>query len=113
MNVGLDSSIMGPNDLTTTNVLKMPKVPTFDDGWSSTSVCVWDVAAAHLLLEGALYTRPEEVGGDAFLVTGNGPAWRMDHVRGVIQVCPIAFGGSSANTLVNSTFLDGSLRFSL
>ncbi|THH03532.1 hypothetical protein EW146_g10422 [Bondarzewia mesenterica] len=68
-----------------TSALKMPRVPIFDKQWSHTNVCVWDVAAAHLSLEDALRRNPDDVGGDAFLITGNGPAWSMQSSRQALQ----------------------------
>lgn len=69
-----------------TSTLTMSRVPIFDKNWSHTDVCVWDVAAAHLALEHALRRRPEEVSGEAFLITGNGPAWKMQDIRHAVQV---------------------------
>lgn len=64
----------------------MPRIPVFDGLWSSTNVCVWDVAAAHLSFEDALRRDSENVGGEAFLVTGNGPAWTMNDSRAALKV---------------------------
>lgn len=77
---------MGPNDRLLTSTLIMPRVPIFDELWSQTNVCVWDVAAAHLLHEDALRRIPEEAAGQAFLVTGKGPAWRFRDIRNAVQV---------------------------
>ena len=64
----------------------MPTVPVWDAEWAHTNVCVWDVAAAHLCAESALEKRGDEVGGEAFLVTGSGPAWKMQNTRDALQV---------------------------
>lgn len=82
-----DSTIIGPNDRLITSTLKMPVTPIFDQLWSSTNVCVWDVAAAHLLHEDALRRIPEESSGKPFLITGKGPAWRLRDTRAAIKVC--------------------------
>jgi len=73
--------ILGPNDRLVTGVLLMGVVPEWDAHRSQTQVCVWDVAAAHLLLEDALTKRPEEVGGEAFLLTGERRAWKIGDAR--------------------------------
>ena len=82
-----NSTITGPNDRLITSTLKMPVTPVFDQLWSSTNVCVWDVAAAHLLHEDALSRIPEESSGKPFLITGKGPAWRLRDTRAAIKVC--------------------------
>jgi hypothetical protein len=64
----------------------MDCVPIFDRLWSQTNVCVWDVAAAHLLHEDALRRNPEKSAGQAFLITGKGPAWRLHDIRNTINV---------------------------
>ncbi|KAJ7653273.1 hypothetical protein DFH06DRAFT_1093557 [Mycena polygramma] len=78
-------TIIGPNDRLVSSTLTMEKLPVWDKPWTSTEVCVWDVAAAHLLYEDALNRIPEEVSGDAFLITGRGPAWSIEDVRAAIQ----------------------------
>lgn len=87
-----NSTITGPNDRLITSTLKMPVTPVFDQLWSSTNVCVWDVAAAHLLHEDALSRIPEESSGKPFLITGKGPAWRLRDTRAAIKVCSCNFG---------------------
>lgn len=82
-----NSTITGPNDRLITSTLKMPVTPVFDQLWSSTNVCVWDVAAAHLLHEDALSRIPEESSGKPFLITGKGPAWRLRDTRAAVKVC--------------------------
>lgn len=77
---------MGPNDRVLTSTLTMARVPVFDKVWSSTNVCVWDVAAAHLLHEDALRRNPEESAGQAFLISGKGPAWRLHDIRNAVKV---------------------------
>ncbi|TFK67346.1 NAD(P)-binding protein [Pluteus cervinus] len=77
-------ALMGPNDFVTTRVLNTPVLPTFDDNWSATNVCVWDVAAGHLLLEEALQKKHAEVGGKYFLVTGDELPWSCENVRKVL-----------------------------
>lgn len=84
-------TIMGPNDRMITRVLMSDPVPVFDKNWAHTDVCVWDVAAAHLALEDALRTRLEEVGGEAFLITGNGRAWTLEDMRDTVKVHPSSF----------------------
>jgi hypothetical protein len=64
----------------------MPTVPIFDKTFSQTSVNAWDVAAAHLLYEDALTHRPDEVAGDAFLVSGPREAWTLEDIRNAIKV---------------------------
>ncbi|KAI0250751.1 hypothetical protein BJV78DRAFT_1127403 [Lactifluus subvellereus] len=78
-------TITGPNDRFYTSTLLMPRVPIFDGLWSATNVCVWDVAAAHLSFEDALRRDPENVSGEAFLITGNGPAWSMNDSRAALK----------------------------
>ena len=69
------------------STLTLPRVPIFDKEWSHTNVCVWDVVSVHFLLEDALDNRPQEVGGQAFLVTGNGRApWSMRENRNAVKV---------------------------
>lgn len=77
---------MGPNDRLLTSTLTMARVPIFDQLWSQTNVCVWDVAAAHLLYEDALRQNPEESAGQAFLVSGKGPAWKLRDIRNAVNV---------------------------
>lgn len=64
----------------------MPRVPVWDKKWSSTSVCVWDVAAAHLLMEDALTQDNKDVRGQAFLITGKDLAWSLEDVREAVKV---------------------------
>jgi hypothetical protein len=78
-------TITGPNDRFYTITLTLPRVPAYDGLWSQTSVCVWDVAAAHLSFEDALRHDPVNVGGEAFLITGNGPPWSMNDSRAALQ----------------------------
>ncbi|KAJ7654802.1 hypothetical protein B0H17DRAFT_1338214 [Mycena rosella] len=65
-------TIIGPND-------------RLDEPWTSTNICVWDAAAAHLLYEDALRRIPEEVSGEGFLISGRGPAWSIKDVRAAIK----------------------------
>ncbi|KAI0304366.1 hypothetical protein B0F90DRAFT_1809207 [Multifurca ochricompacta] len=78
-------TITGPNDRFYTSTLVFPRVPVFDSLWSHTNVCVWDVAAAHLTFEDALRRDPANVGGEAFLITGNGPPWSMKDSRAALK----------------------------
>ncbi|KAF7377801.1 3Beta-HSD domain-containing protein [Mycena sanguinolenta] len=78
-------TIIGPNDRLVTSTLMMPRLPMWDQPWCSTEVCVWDVAAAHLVYEDALNRIPEEVSGEAFLITGRGPPWSIKDVRSAIK----------------------------
>lgn len=80
------SSIIGPKDILLSMHLTMPWVPLFDWGWASTHVSVWDVAAAHLLLEDALRNRPQDVRGQSFLITGPGEAWSFARIRHSVKV---------------------------
>lgn len=82
----ISSTIIGPNDRLLTSTLTMARVPIFDQLWSHTNVCVWDVAAAHLLYEDALRRIPEQASGQAFLVTGKGPAWTLRETRNAVKV---------------------------
>lgn len=84
--MSLPSTIIGPNDRLVSSTLVMPQTPIWDQPWTSTIICVWDVAAAHLLYEDALNRIPEEVSGQAFLITGRGPAWNTENVRAAIKV---------------------------
>lgn len=77
---------MGPNDRQLTSALTVDTLPIFDKNWAHTNVCVWDVAAAHLALEDALRRRPEELGGEKFLITGNGKAWTLEDTRDAVKV---------------------------
>jgi hypothetical protein len=61
-------------------------VPVFDGLWSHTSVCVCDVAAAHIAFEDALRRDPANVSGEAFLITGDGPPWSMNDSRAALKV---------------------------
>ncbi|KAG5642667.1 hypothetical protein DXG03_002351 [Asterophora parasitica] len=76
---------MGPNDRLVTSTLTMSRVPVWDRNWSSTNICVWDAAAAHLLLEDALTRDVKEARGQAFLVTGKDPAWRLEDTREAVK----------------------------
>lgn len=67
----------------------MSRLPVWDQPWTSTSICVWDAAAAHLLYEDALRRIPEEVSGQGFLITGRGPAWSTHDIRAAIRVGPV------------------------
>ncbi|KAI0086447.1 NAD(P)-binding protein [Irpex rosettiformis] len=79
-------TITGPNDRMICSTLTLPRVPVFDNEWSHTNVCVWDVVAAHLLLEDALDKHPQDVGGEAYLVTGkNQGPWTMRENRNAVQ----------------------------
>ncbi|KAJ7919011.1 hypothetical protein B0H13DRAFT_2320919 [Mycena leptocephala] len=78
-------TIIGPNDRLVSSTLVMPQTPIWDQPWTSTIICVWDVAAAHLLYEDALNRIPEEVSGQGFLITGRGPAWNTENVRAAIK----------------------------
>ncbi|KAI0030434.1 NAD(P)-binding protein [Vararia minispora EC-137] len=78
-------TITGPNDRLLTSTLTMSRVPVWDPEWSHTNICVWDAASAHLALERALQERPEKIGGEAFLVTGKGPAWTMRDIRNTVK----------------------------
>jgi len=78
--------ITGPNDYLYTSALVLPRVPVFDGLWSIPTVCVWDVAAAHLAFEDALRRDPANVSGEAFLITGNGPPWSMSNSRAALKV---------------------------
>ncbi|KAI0345861.1 NAD(P)-binding protein [Trametopsis cervina] len=78
-------TIIGPNDRLLTSTLMMPRVPVWDKEWAHTDVCVWDSVAAHLLLEDALQHRPQEVAGQAFLISGDGPPWTMRETRNAIK----------------------------
>lgn len=64
----------------------MSSVPMWDRLWSHTNICVWDAAAAHLLYEEALRRDPYETGGKAFLVSGPGPAWKLEDTRNAVKV---------------------------
>ncbi|KAJ6551649.1 hypothetical protein B0H19DRAFT_1158458 [Mycena capillaripes] len=78
-------TIIGPNDRLVSSTLMMAQLPMWDQPWTSTEVCVWDVAAAHLVYEDALNRIPEEVSGEAFLITGRGPAWSIEDIRAAIK----------------------------
>ncbi|KAI0269892.1 hypothetical protein BC834DRAFT_819506, partial [Gloeopeniophorella convolvens] len=78
-------AVVGPGDQVLSATLTMPRAPAFDGLWRHTNVCVWDAAAAHLALEDALRRDAAHVGGEAFLITGDGPAWSMDEVRAALQ----------------------------
>lgn len=80
-------TIIGPNDRMVCGTLTLPRVPIFDKEWSQTNICVWDCVSAHLLLEDALEKRPQEVGGEAFLITGKGSApWTLREIRNAVKV---------------------------
>ncbi|KAF5382418.1 hypothetical protein D9615_002977 [Tricholomella constricta] len=78
-------AIIGPNDRLVTSTLIMSRVPVWDKHWSSTNICVWDAAAAHLLLEDALIRDVKEARGQAFLVTGKDSAWRLQDTRDAVK----------------------------
>ncbi|KAN0125495.1 hypothetical protein V8E53_015465 [Lactarius tabidus] len=78
-------TITGPNDHFYTSTLVLPRVPVFDGLWSHSSVCVWDVAAAHLAFEDALRRDSSNVSGEAFAITGNGPPWSMNDARAALK----------------------------
>lgn len=77
---------MGPGDLYLSVAFGAGTQPAWDGAWRRTNVCVWDVAAAHLCLEDALRRAPDEVGGHAFLVSGEGKPWAVEQVRDMIKV---------------------------
>jgi hypothetical protein len=81
-----DRTITGPNDHFYTSTLVLPRVPVFDGLWSHSSVCVWDVAAAHLAFEDALRRDSSNISGEAFAITGNGPPWSMNNARAALKV---------------------------
>lgn len=83
------STIIGPNDRLITSTLTMPRVPVWDKNYSATNICVWDAAAAHLLLEDALAQDIDGAHGQAFLVTGQDLAWRMEDTRETVKVRPL------------------------
>ncbi|KAJ7693988.1 hypothetical protein B0H16DRAFT_1651322 [Mycena metata] len=78
-------TIIGPNNRLLSSTLTMPRLPMWDQPWTSTDICVFDAAAAHLNYEDALRRIPEEVSGEAFLITGRGPAWSVGDVRAAIK----------------------------
>ncbi|KAJ7025549.1 hypothetical protein C8F04DRAFT_1009770 [Mycena alexandri] len=78
-------TIIGPNDRMLSSAITMPRLPMWDQPWTSTDICVWDAAAAHLNYEDALRRIPQEVSGEAFLITGRGPAWSLGDVRAAIK----------------------------
>ncbi|KAF9219894.1 NAD(P)-binding protein, partial [Gyrodon lividus] len=78
-------TIVGPNDRLCTSTLSMPRVPNFGKRYRHTNICVWDAVSAHLLLENALDRVPEEAAGQAYLVTGKGPAWSIGNIRAAIK----------------------------
>ncbi|KAF8895442.1 hypothetical protein BD779DRAFT_1499586 [Infundibulicybe gibba] len=65
-------TIIGPNDRLITSTLTMPRVPTWDKVWSATNICM-------------PVREPEEVCGQTFLVSGNGPAWRIKETREAVK----------------------------
>ncbi|KAF7324868.1 3Beta-HSD domain-containing protein [Mycena kentingensis (nom. inval.)] len=79
------SSILGPGDRLISSALTMAKFPVWDELWVSSHICAWDAAAAHLVYENALRTRPDEVAGQAFLITGKGQPWSNENVREAIK----------------------------
>lgn len=64
----------------------MPRVPNFGKRYTHTNICAWDAVTAHLLLEKALDSTPAEAAGQAFLVTGKGPALSIGTIRETIKV---------------------------
>ncbi|KAJ7176472.1 hypothetical protein C8R46DRAFT_1160475 [Mycena filopes] len=78
-------TITGPNDRLISSTLTMSRLPVWDQPWASNDICVWDAAAAHLLYEDALRRIPAEVSGQAFLITGRGPAWSIEDIRAAIK----------------------------
>lgn len=64
----------------------MPRVPVCDKYWRTTNICAWDAAAAHLNLENALRQNNPDARGQAFLVTGKGPAWSLEENRQAVKV---------------------------
>lgn len=80
-------AIVGLNDPMIHQLIRSgPQVPFFDGGWASTAVAVWDVAAAHLLMEDALRERPQEVRADPFLVTGKCEPWSYAKMRNTLKI---------------------------
>ncbi|KAJ7198825.1 hypothetical protein GGX14DRAFT_665342 [Mycena pura] len=79
------NTILGPNDRLISSTLTMQQLPAWDQPWTSTNICVWDAAAAHLLYEDALRRSPEEVSGEAFLITGRGSPWNIEDIRTAIK----------------------------
>ncbi|KAJ6620505.1 hypothetical protein B0H10DRAFT_2163526 [Mycena sp. CBHHK59/15] len=77
---GLKTGILRPG-----HCLTMPRLPVWDQPWTSTNICVWDCAAAHLLYEDALGRIPDQVSGQGFLITGRGAPWNIRDIRNAVK----------------------------
>jgi hypothetical protein len=91
----------------------------FGEGYAQSIICCWDLAAAHLCLEDALRNKPDEVGGDAFLVTGEAGAYTFGDTRKIFQVmlspaCLLLFWDSVLKVYIyggEKTFAHGELGY--
>ncbi|KIJ34540.1 hypothetical protein M422DRAFT_69935 [Sphaerobolus stellatus SS14] len=79
-------TIIGPNDRLISSSLHLPSVPMFDQTFSHTDINAWDVVSTILLMEDALENRPDQVAGEAFLITGRDTeAWTIGDVRRAVK----------------------------
>ncbi|KAG8760244.1 hypothetical protein FRC12_009600 [Ceratobasidium sp. 428] len=79
-------SITGPGDQHVTVFLRSKGViPSWGDGFLLSISNPWDIARAHILYADALETRPDEVGGKGFVLTGQSSPTRYGYSNRVIQ----------------------------
>ncbi|QRV88911.1 3-beta hydroxysteroid dehydrogenase/isomerase family protein [Ceratobasidium sp. AG-Ba] len=81
-------AITGPGDLWITFYLKNTRPNSVWSGeYFQNIINPWDLARAHIQLADALETRPDELGGSAFAITGQPTASSFDDLRKVTQAC--------------------------
>ncbi|KAF8606015.1 NAD(P)-binding protein [Ceratobasidium sp. AG-I] len=79
-------AITGPGDMFITNYHSNPGPNvTWSGRFFQNIVGPWDLARAHLQLADALLTRPDEVAGKGYNITGQSTAHSFDEMRHVIQ----------------------------
>ncbi|KAG9123307.1 hypothetical protein FRC07_015124 [Ceratobasidium sp. 392] len=79
-------AINGPGDQNVTVYLRSKGViPTWGEGFLQSLLNPWDVARAHVQYADALETRPDEIAGRGFLLTGQPTALRYSDLHCVIQ----------------------------
>lgn len=67
-------------------VLRAAYNPTVTRNFAQHFINTQDLAACFLLYESVMRSRPEEVAGEAFLVTGETNLWTWDELRYVLQL---------------------------
>jgi len=79
-------TVCSPTDLVTGSTLRQKINPVFVGSYAQNFINSQDMAVFLLLLEKALQERPDQVGGEAFLVTGDRDLWTFEEIRKAVQV---------------------------